>query len=113
MSHVLHSTPSSFHLDVIQSPVPVLVDFYAEWCGPCRMLSPTLERLATAFDGKARVVKIDIEQAPDLAREYRVQAVPTLLFVVDGEIVGRSEGVIAEPILTQALNRLVAAGSAV
>lgn len=112
MSHLLHSTPSSFHRDVLHSPVPVLVDFYAEWCGPCRMLSPALERLAAAFDGKARIVKIDIEQAPDLAREYRVGAVPTLLFVVDGEVVGRSEGAVAEPILTQALNRLVAAGSA-
>jgi thioredoxin len=109
MSHLLHSTTSTFFEDVVQSPVPVLVDFYADWCGPCQMLSPTLERLANELAGKARIVKVNIDHSPDLAREYRVQAVPTLVAFLDGEAAGRAEGAVAEPVLRQTLNRLVAA----
>lgn len=109
MSRLLHSTTSTFFQDVIQSPSPVLVDFYADWCGPCRMLSPTLERLANEFAGKVRIVKVNIDHSPELAREYRVQAVPTLVAFLDGEAAARAEGAVAEPVLRQTLNRLIAA----
>jgi len=105
MSHLLHSTTSTFFQDVVLSPMRVLVDFYADRCGPCRMLSPTLERLANEFAGQV----VDIDHSPDLAREHRVQAVPTLVAFLDGEAAARAEGAVAEPVLRQALNRLIAA----
>ena len=108
MSSVQHTTTAKFAQDVLRSPVPVLVDFYADWCGPCRMLGSTLERLATEFAGKARIVKVNVDQEPQLAGQFRVESIPTLAFVQNGEVVAQRSGLLPEATLRSALNQLVA-----
>ncbi|RLS75072.1 MAG: thioredoxin, partial [Planctomycetota bacterium] len=80
MSVVYHTSAENFSRDVLSSPVPVLVDFYADWCGPCRMLAPTLDKLAVEFSGKARIVKVNVDKEPELATQYRVSSIPALMF---------------------------------
>lgn len=106
MSSVKHVSKASFTREVLQSPVPVLVDFYADWCGPCRMLAPTLERLATEFSGRASIVKVNVDQEPDLAGEFNVESIPTLVFLSGGKLISRTSGLVGEAGLRQALNQL-------
>jgi thioredoxin 2 len=74
------------------SPVPVLVDFWAAWCGPCRMVSPVLDKLARERPGRIKLVKVDVDTSPDLSRRFDVQAIPTLMVMVDGKVVARQAG---------------------
>jgi len=111
MSVVYHSSTANFSRDVLQSPVPVLVDFYADWCGPCRMLAPTLDRLATEFSGRARIVKINVDQEPQLASQYHVSSIPALLFVAGGKVVVQTAGAASEAALRKALNQMTAAAA--
>ena len=107
MSAVFHTTTESFGRDVLNSPVPVLVDFYADWCGPCRMLAPALDRLAAEFSGKARIVKVNVDREPALASQFHVNSIPNLPFLIDGEIVGQSAGAPTESALRRALSQLI------
>lgn len=75
-----------------KSPVPVLVDFWAEWCGPCRMVSPALDKLAREQPGRIKLVKVDVDKAPGLSRRFDVQAIPTLMVMVDGAVIERQAG---------------------
>ena len=77
-------TSADFQSKVLESDVPVLVDFFATWCGPCRMLAPVLEEVAAEVEGKAKVVKLDIDQSPDIAQRYGVMSVPTLILFEGG-----------------------------
>ena len=92
---VMHITKENFNEEVLESSKPVLVDFFASWCGPCRMLAPTLEKIA-AENPRVKVVKIDIDQQPELASEFRIMSVPTLLAFRNGEVVDSSLGVVPE-----------------
>jgi thioredoxin 1 len=83
---------SQFEAEVVQSPLPVVVDFYAPWCGPCKILSPRLEQLAGTFAGRIQCVKINVDEAPALARRFDIQGIPTLLFFKDGKVVDRIVG---------------------
>jgi thioredoxin 1 len=109
MSSVEHLSYESFQREVLLSSLPVLVDFYADWCGPCRMLGPTLDRLAREFSGRVKVVKVNVDKDLELADQYRVESIPSLLLFIDGEVVGRTTGVIPEGSLRQALDQCVAA----
>ncbi len=106
MSSIQHVSTQSFDSEVLQSAVPVLVDFYADWCGPCRMLAPTLERLSTEFTGRAKIVKVNIDLDPGLASQFQVSAIPTLALIADGKVVSRTTGLVGEASLRTALNQI-------
>jgi thioredoxin 2 len=95
---------------VERAALPVLVDMWATWCGPCRMVSPALEQLATERAGSVKLVKVDVDAAPQLAQRFRVQAVPTLMVVRDGEVVARQAGALPLPALRQWLDASVGSG---
>lgn len=106
MSAVHNVTNRSFSTEVLESSVPVLVDFYADWCGPCRMLAPTLTKLSSEFSDRVKIVKVDIDAEPELANQFRVESIPLLVFFAEGRPVGRAAGVVHESGLRNALNQL-------
>lgn len=112
MSAVANLTTESFVDEVIESPVPVVVDFYANWCGPCRLLAPILERIAEAYQGRVRIVKVDVDQEPELAGHFGVSSIPTLAFFQNGRLVDRHAGLLDPRILLQKLDRMAEATSA-
>lgn len=96
-----------FEQEVISSDVPVVVDFFATWCGPCKMIAPVLDQLADEFQGQAKVVKLDVDQAKETATQYNIRTVPTLLFFKDGEIVDKVVGALPKSELKQRISPLV------
>lgn len=91
--------------DLIKGETPVLVDFYATWCGPCKMMSPILEDLSSQIKGKAKVLKIDIDKNPQAASYYNVRSVPTLILFKKGKQVWRQSGVVQSKQLVQIINQ--------
>ena len=85
-SSILTLSESNFDEQVLKSPVPVLVDFWAEWCGPCRMIAPLLEELATEYDGKIKIGKVNVDDNQELATRFGIRAVPTLLLFQGGQV---------------------------
>lgn len=85
-------TDANFKSEVLQSKTPVLVDFWAEWCGPCRMLTPIVEKLAKDYAGKIKVGKMNVDENPETPSEYGIQGIPTILFFKNGELVQRMIG---------------------
>lgn len=100
-------TDDNFQTEVIQSEVPVLVDFWAAWCGPCRLMNPIMDSLAASFGGKAKVAKLNIDDYEALASQYQIMGVPTLLFFKDGKPMERTEGVIPEAAIAEKLTALL------
>ena len=93
--------------EVINSDKPVLVDFWAAWCGPCRVIGPTIEELANEYEGKAIVGKVDVDAQPELAMKFNVRSIPTLLFFKDGKVVERQVGVSSKSELAGKLEDLL------
>lgn len=85
-------TQENFTTEVLQSPKPVLVDFWAEWCGPCKMIAPLLEELAAEYDGKVKIGKINTDEQQQLASQYGINSIPTLLFFKNGQVVNQMIG---------------------
>lgn len=90
----------TFATEVLQSDQPVLVDFWAPWCGPCRAVAPVIDELAKTYAGKARVVKIDIDESPELAQEYGVTSIPSFFLFKDGEVKNRAAGALSREALS-------------
>lgn len=90
--HIKEFTDENWKSEVLDSTVPVLVDFWAEWCGPCRMLAPTIDKLATDYAGKVKVGKLDCEAARETAMKYGITSIPTVLIFKNGQIINRMVG---------------------
>jgi len=100
---------NDFNREVLQSEVPVLVDFFATWCGPCKMLGPVLESVAQQFQGRAKVVKVDIDESPELAEQYGITAVPTLMVFNAGKAGQKTTGFQSQKQLAAMLDRAAVA----
>ena len=100
----IHVSDAAFEKVVLQSTVPVLVDFWAPWCGPCRIVAPTLEKLAGEYAGRVLIAKVNTDDHAEYAMKYGVQGIPTLLFVRDGQEVDRIVGAAPYPIIKQRLD---------
>jgi thioredoxin 1 len=103
----VHVTDATFEKTVLQSTVPAIVDFWAPWCGPCRMVAPTLEKLAKELAGKLLVAKVNTDENPEWASRYGVQGIPTMLFVANGKIIHRQVGALPEPMLRDIVNQFL------
>lgn len=102
---VITFTDSNFNAEVLQSPEPVLVDFWAVWCGPCRAIAPAVEELATEFKGKARVGKLNVDENQRVAARYGIRSIPTLLIFKNGQVVDQVIGAVPKSRLVDALNK--------
>jgi len=98
---------SNFDEIVVKSEQPVMIDFWAEWCGPCRAIAPFVEQLATEYEGKAVVGKVDIEKSPDIANRFGIRNIPTLLFFKGGELVDKQVGMTTKVTLANKLSALL------
>ena len=101
----LEITDANFEETVLQSDKPVLVDFWAAWCGPCRMVGPVIEEISTEYDGKAVVGKLDVDANQEFAAKYGVRNIPTVLMFKDGEVVGRQVGVAPKNVYAEAIDQ--------
>jgi len=103
----LEVTEANFDEKVIKSDVPVVVDLWAEWCGPCKMLTPIMEEMSTEYEGKALITKVDVDNNPGIAAKYGVRNIPTVLFFKGGEVVDKQVGAVPKDKLTEKLNSLL------
>jgi thioredoxin 1 len=107
MTAPLHVTAQNFEREVTHSAQPVLVDFWAEWCAPCRLIAPIVETLAEEYAGTLKVAKADVDQLPELADRFNVRSIPTLGLFVDGQLVKRIVGYVAKPELKKQIDALL------
>ena len=107
MSKPVEITDSNFN-EIINSDQPVLIDFWAEWCGPCKMIGPVVEELAAEYDGKAVIGKVDVDANPEVSAKFGIRSIPTLLVFKNGEIVDKQIGAVSKSVLSQKLDAQVA-----
>ena len=100
-------TADNFESEVIQSAQPVLVDFWAEWCGPCRQIAPTVDEVAAEFEGRAVVGKVNIDHYPTIASQYGIRSIPNLLIFSDGKVQQQIVGAVGKGELSEAINKLL------
>ena len=108
MADYITGTDANFDDEVLNSDQPVLVDFWATWCGPCRTIAPTIEELASEYQGRAKVVKLDVDHNPQTPMKYGIRSIPSLIFFKDGRPVDQMVGVVPKPMLMQKLDALAA-----
>ncbi|MDI3444423.1 thioredoxin TrxA [Serratia sp. IR-2025] len=101
---IIHLTDSSFEADVLKAEGPTLVDFWAEWCGPCKMIAPILDEIAEEFEGKLTITKLNIDQNPATAPKYGIRGIPTLLLFKNGEVAATKVGALSKGQLKDFLN---------
>lgn len=102
-----HFTDENFDADVINSQIPVLIDFYATWCGPCQQLAPIVEELASEYEGKVKIGKLDVDSANATASKFQVMSIPTLVFMKNGEVVDKTTGFMSKEALKEKLEAML------
>jgi thioredoxin 1 len=107
MKEPVHVNDSTFEKTILKSPVPVIVDFWAPWCGPCRMVAPTLEKIAKEYDGKLLVAKVNTDENQEWAMHYGVRGIPTMLFISGGEVVHEQVGAVPHEYLKQIVDKFL------
>jgi thioredoxin 1 len=105
--HVHEFTDQNFDTDVAQSDVPVLVDFWATWCGPCKAIAPVIDEIAGEYDGRVKVGKVDVDSNQNTAMKYGVRSIPTLLVMKDGKVVNQIVGAVPKSNITDMLDQLI------
>jgi len=103
MGEPIHLTDASFDAEVLKSPLPTITDFWAAWCGPCKMIAPILDQLAAEYEGKLKVTKLDVDQNPTVASRFGVMSIPTLVLFKNGEAVERLVGYMPKDKLVERL----------
>jgi thioredoxin 1 len=107
MEEPIHVTDTAFEKTVLGASVPVIVDFWAPWCGPCKMVAPVLDKLAKEYAGKLIVAKVNTDENPEWAGKYGVQGIPTMLFISGGKLVHRQVGALPERMLREAVSQFL------
>lgn len=103
----LHVTDDAFKKTVMEADLPVVVDFWAPWCGPCKMVGPILDKLADEFAGKMVIAKVNTDENPQWAQSFNVQGIPTMLFIADGKVVHQQVGALPEPMLRSVVDQFL------
>ena len=101
ISAPVHATDATYRAEVLESELPVVVDFWAPWCGPCRMVAPVLDELAQTYAGRVKIVKVDTEENPQVAADHGIVSIPTMHFVKNGELVNTLVGARPKPVLVR------------
>ena len=104
---IVHTSDSSFDTDVLQAEGPVLVDFWAEWCGPCKMIAPVLEEIAIEYGEKLKVCKMDVDANPDTAPKYGIRGIPTLILFNNGDVAGTKVGAVSKSQLAEFIDSAI------
>lgn len=107
ISEPINVTDAAFQKSVLESPIPVIVDFWAPWCGPCRMVAPTLEKIAKEYADKLIVAKVNTDENQQWASKYNVEGIPTMLMIADGKVVHRQVGALPEPMLREVIDQFL------
>lgn len=101
----LKFTDENFETEVLKSDIPVLIDFYADWCGPCKMMAPVIDQLSSEYESTVKVGKLNVDESPETSRKYRVMSIPTLLIVKNGEVVEQIVGAVSKDKVAEKLNQ--------
>ncbi len=113
MTEPIHVTDAAFEKTVLQSKLPVVVDFWAPWCGPCRMVAPILDKLAAEQADKLVIAKVNTDENPEWAMKFGVQGIPTMLFVANGKVVHKQVGAMPEAMLRQVVDAFISSVASV
>ncbi|MBF0573795.1 MAG: thioredoxin [Desulfamplus sp.] len=105
--NIIEIDDDAFDSEVIKSNIPVMVDFWAPWCGPCRALAPTIEALEKSYAGKVKFVKVNVDENPQSPSKYAIQAIPTLIFFKNGKVVDQITGMVAKSKLEEAIDSIL------
>lgn len=108
MKPTIEITEANFETEVLKSTQPVVVDFWAEWCGPCKMLAPALDEIAVEQNGRVKVGKVNVDTNPGLAARFRIQSIPTLLYFANGEVRNQTIGAVSKKAILSSLEKLTA-----